>query len=241
MFVNASSCNCRIPFQVWTLWTFFSNSIWTAWAAKISGSGTDMPNTLNTARSVRVTPSSWEDVHLVDQEPAPLRSRILEILQVQLQLFTTTGTWYLPDWVPVTYLACWSHPGMTIIINVPIVAPRKPTTLATSLTSSDSVADSNLAAKRQNQIEQKDQKESNWEEWSKMIQRYQKNLKDLQLYCIKYKNSSNTNPQNKIIISNGHSSSERMHFPKLSALFQDTQMATRVSMVKQAMLRKYRK
>jgi hypothetical protein len=50
---------------------------------------------------------------------------------------------------------------MTIIINVPIVAPRKPTTLATSLTSSDSVADSNLAAKRQNQIEQKDQKESN--------------------------------------------------------------------------------
>ena len=135
---------------------FFSNSIWTAWAAKISDSGTDMPNTLNTARSVRVTPSSWEDVHLVDQEPAPLRSRILEILQVQLQLFTTTSTWYLPDWVPVTYLACWSHPGMTIIINVPIVAPRKPTTLATSLTftnkknacSSDSVADSNLAAKR---------------------------------------------------------------------------------------------
>ena len=88
-----------------------------------------------TPRSVRVTPSSWEDVHLVDQEPAPLRSRILEILQVQLQLFTTTSTWYLPDWVPVTYLACWSHPGMTIIIiNVPIVAPRKPTTLATSLT-----------------------------------------------------------------------------------------------------------
>lgn len=27
---------------------FFSNSIWTAWAAKISDSGTDMPNTLNT-------------------------------------------------------------------------------------------------------------------------------------------------------------------------------------------------
>ena len=169
---------------------FFSATVfeqfWTAWAAKISDSGTDMPNTLNTARSVRVTPSSWEDVHLVDQEPAPLRSRILEILQVQLQLFTTTSTWYLPDWVPVTYLACWSHPGMTIIINVPIVAPRKPTTLATSLTFTNKKK--RLLKRQRSGLKSCSKKiESDRTEGPKgvklrgMIQRYQKNLKDLQL------------------------------------------------------------